>query len=163
MAQEIERKFLVDKVPKNLVVHPYILIDQGYLDLPENHITSQELRIRKSIFKDGRDEFFLAIKSEGGLSRDEAQIEIPYEAYIALFSLTEGRRVAKTRYLIPYAHKEIELDVYVGHLEGLVVAEVEFDGVEDSRAFVPPAWFGKEVTEDKSYKNKNLAVKKPKE
>ena len=52
----------------------------------------------------------------------------------------------------------VELDVYQGSLAGLVVVEIEFETAEESQRFSPPAWFGKEVTEDRYYKNSNLAL-----
>jgi CYTH domain-containing protein len=48
--------------------------------------------------------------------------------------------------------------VYSGALTGLMVAEVEFPSEEAARAFVPPAWFGREVTNDSRYKNRRLAT-----
>ena len=71
--------------------------------------------------------------------------------------------LAKTRYFIPYNERTIELDIYGGRLFGHAVAEVEFRseiaGVAEEEAmnFAPPAWFGKEVTEDRRYRNKALA------
>ena len=53
---------------------------------------------------------------------------------------------------------QVELDVYRGLLEGLVVAEVEFESAEENRRFSPPTWFGDEVTNDKHYKNSSLAL-----
>jgi adenylate cyclase len=38
------------------------------------------------------------------------------------------------------------------------VAEVEFPSDEEAAQFVPPPWFGLEVTEDEHYKNVNLAL-----
>jgi adenylate cyclase len=67
-------------------------------------------------------------------------------------------RVEKTRYEIPYGAHLIELDVYSGALEGLVVAEVEFGSEEESARFDPPDWFGSEVTDDVRYSNRSLAV-----
>jgi CYTH domain-containing protein len=52
----------------------------------------------------------------------------------------------------------IELDVYTGALDGLVLAEVEFSSEAASAAYEPPAWFGPEVTEDLRYANRALAV-----
>ena len=52
----------------------------------------------------------------------------------------------------------IELDLFEGSLEGLIIAEVEFPTVKASRSFAPPAWFGREVTRDARYKNRNLAL-----
>ena len=49
-----------------------------------------------------------------------------------------------------------ELDAYK-NIEGMTyTVEVEFTSVEDSNDFEIPDWFGLEITEDMSYKNKNL-------
>jgi adenylate cyclase len=52
----------------------------------------------------------------------------------------------------------IELDVYHGQLEGLITAEIEFASAEAAAAFRPPAWLGREITDDPGYKNKRLAT-----
>lgn len=72
---------------------------------------------------------------------------------------TEGRRIEKIRYQIDEGDQKIELNVFRGNLEGLVLAEVEFPSREKSEEFEPPDWFGEEVTEDIRYKNQNLAQK----
>jgi adenylate cyclase len=62
----------------------------------------------------------------------EEEMEIDAERFTRLWPLTEGRRLEKTRYLIPGSGDlTIELDVYSGGLRGLMVAEVEF-GSEDA-------------------------------
>jgi len=38
-----------------------------------------------------------------------------------------------------------------------MTTEVEFSSVAQAEAFVPPAWFGKEITEDIRYKNTHLS------
>lgn len=53
--------------------------------------------------------------------------------------------------------------MYEGELAGLVVAEVEFLSEEESEKFIAPDWFGADVTDDKKYKNKNLATNKTEE
>lgn len=63
----------------------------------------------------------------------------------------------KTRYQFEENGTRIFVDVYSGNLEGLVVAEVEFASVAEAEAFVPPSWFGQDITSDKRYKNANLA------
>ena len=52
----------------------------------------------------------------------------------------------------------IELDVFGGTLDGLVIAEVEFDSTSAMDAFAPPAWFDREVTDDGAYTNASLAL-----
>ena len=43
-------------------------------------------------------------------------------------------------------------------LAGLVVAEVEFDDEQAAREFMPPAWFGREVTGEPGWANRSLGV-----
>ena len=71
---------------------------------------------------------------------------------------TAGRRLEKTRYVIPGSGElTIELDVYSGGLSGLIVAEVEFASEDAADAFQPSEWFGSEVTDDGRFKNQQLA------
>lgn len=150
MSQEIERKFLVNELPADLENYPHNEIMQGYLIVTDNDI---EVRLRKK-----SDKYFETVKAGSGLVRKESEKEIPKEAFWDHWPHTEGKRVEKIRYEILYNGKLIELDIYSGGLQGLAVAEVEFDSEEDSVSFEPPSWFGEEVTHDERYKNKNLAL-----
>jgi CYTH domain-containing protein len=147
-ATEIERKFLVTKIPKNL--EKGVAIAQGYLYIGTD---GSETRIRRK-----GEKYFVTKKSGGDLQRQEDESEISEREFSVLWPSTNGRTVEKTRYEIPYEGKIIELDIYGGGLLGLVTAEVEFDSVEEGRSFTPPEFLGKEVTTDKSYKNQQLAV-----
>jgi len=147
---EIERKFLVNKIPEDLYKYPSSHITQGYLEAADDET---EVRVRG---KEGR--FFKTVKSGQGLEREEIETEIGIEAYNELWPETIGMRIEKRRYEIPYEGHVIELDMYLGDLAGLVVAEVEFESVEESKLFTPPAWLGREITDDSRYKNRNLAL-----
>lgn len=50
-----------------------------------------------------------------------------------------------------------EIDVFHGRLDGLILIEVEFPDEETALHFIPPTWFGREVTFDKAYHNSNLS------
>ena len=103
--------------------------------------------------------FFQTVKSGAGLARGEIEVELSRKQFSSLWPATRGRRLEKMRYTLNYGHRKIEVDVYKKGLAGLVVAEVEFKSKKESADFSPPAWFGKEVTEDENYKNVNLAGK----
>jgi CYTH domain-containing protein len=148
---EIERKFLVEEIPADLDTHPSAQIDQGYLALTEGGL---EVRIRSYGPRAA-----LTIKSGAGQVRLEEEIDIDERRFLSLWPLTEGKRICKRRYLIPAAEGlQIELDVYADALAGLVTAEVEFDSSAAAAAFSPPAWLGRDVSDDPRYKNKRLAV-----
>jgi adenylate cyclase len=147
---EIERKFLSDRLPDDLDKYPAREIDQGYLAITDD----VEVRLRRY-----GEQTFLTIKSGGDLARVEEEIEIDARRFEVLWPLTDGRRLEKRRSVIPSGDGlTIELDVYHGSLSGLRVAEVEFDSAAAAEAFAPPAWFGREVTDDPRYKNKRLAT-----
>jgi CYTH domain-containing protein len=147
MTLEIERKFLAAAIPFDLSPFPRHEIRQGYLSF------DPELRIRQ---KDDR--YYLTEKSGGGLVREEHETEISEADYRSKEPLVVSRFIEKTRYLIPLPDSlTAELDIYGGFLRGLVAVEVEFDTVEEAKAFTPPAWFGREITEDPRFKNKNLS------
>ena len=145
---EIERKFLVERLPDGLAHYPAHRIEQGYLALDES--SGAEVRVRRH----GED-LVLTVKGAGDLSRVEVELPLSREQFDSLWPLGEGRRVEKTRHELPGG---IELDVYGGALDGLIVAEIEFPSEADSEAFEPPSWLGREVTEDRRYKNRALAV-----
>jgi CYTH domain-containing protein len=145
--QEIERKFLVASKPTGL--GEGTPIRQGYLPLD---IEDVELRVREK-----GEARVLTVKSGHGQSRDEQEAEIGTPAFEALWPLTEGRRIEKTRYEIEHGELTIELDEYGGDLEGLLVAEIEFDSEDEAERFEPPGWLGRELTGDERYSNAALA------
>jgi adenylate cyclase len=147
---ETERKFQVVGVPEGLAQMPYRKIRQGYMVLGAD---GSESRLRDD---DGL--HFLTIKSGGDLSRREWETVITSDQFDTLWPSTEGRRVEKIRYEIPHGDRVVELDVYGGHLEGLVTAEVEFGSEAEAMAFEPPDWLGADITANKAYKNQNLAL-----
>ena len=146
--QEIERKWAVQELP-NISKGKGEQIVQGYLAVTPN---GTEIRLRK---KSGK--FYQTIKTAGALVRGELEIELTEEQYVAMWPATDGRRLEKTRYSIPWQDKTIELDVYAGALEDLIVAEVEFLSIQEAERFIPPTWFGVEVTKDMRFKNRCLA------
>jgi adenylate cyclase len=152
LSSEIERKFFVAKLPEDLQqqYHSYE-IKQGYLLMTPN---GAELRLRQA-----GEKYSLGVKSGGDLERREGELNIDAELFRELWPATDGRRLEKVRYLIPLGEATVELDIYGGKLEGLVLAEVEFSSVEQSAAFVPPDWFGREVTADRRYKARELVAR----
>jgi CYTH domain-containing protein len=148
---EIERKFVIPALPPQLDEYPSSKIEQGYVSIDP---AGTEVRIRRRA-----DETSLTIKAGRGRSRVEEEFEIDPGRFARLWELSGGRRLEKTRYEIPAGGGlTIELDVYAGGLEGLATAEVEFASEDSADRFVPPRWFGREVTDDDAYKNQRLAV-----
>ncbi len=144
---EIERKFLVNTLPENLEHYPHKEIEQGYIN------REPVVRIRRS-----DDNYILTCKGQGLMMREEFELPLSKEAFEHMKPKTDGIFIQKTRYLIPYDEKlTIELDVFHGELAPLVLAEVEFESVEEANAFLPPEWFSEDVTHSAKYHNSNLS------
>jgi len=146
---EIERKFLVRELP-NLDDAKKQEILQGYLAVDGD---GTEVRVRRI-----GERHVQTVKTGAGLRRGEIEIDITPSQFDSLWPATEKRRLEKVRFELNHDRYVIELDLYRGKLAGLQVAEVEFDSEEESAAFTPPAWFGREITEKSVYKNRNLAI-----
>lgn len=144
---EIERKFLVKDLPDNLSSYEQQHISQGYLN------TNPVVRIRRS-----NDDYYLTYKGKGMMVREEYNLPLNEEAFLHLLPKIDGILIDKIRYLIPLDEKHTaELDIFQGSLAPLRIVEVEFETEEDALAFVPPSWFGDDVTQSKKYHNSNLS------
>jgi adenylate cyclase len=148
---EIERKFLLAARPPDLDANPKRAIEQGYLAVGDDGV---EVRVRNRA-----GECTLTVKSGPGLVRVEEEIPIDAARFNSLWPLTAGRRIAKTRFLVPLdGGPTAEVDDYGDPLTGLLTAEIEFPSEAASAAFVPPDWLGREVTGDARYANRSLAL-----
>ncbi|MDE5750383.1 MAG: CYTH domain-containing protein [Duncaniella sp.] len=148
MAKEIERKFLVVSPDYRMMATESIPMRQTYL----SEAPRPTVRIRV-----GGAKAWLTVKGlNHGLERDEWEYEIPVaDADHMAERLVGGWSIDKTRYIVPYGGWRWEVDEFHGHLEGLVVAEVEISS-EDCNPPLPP-FVDEEVTGDVRYYNSSLA------
>jgi CYTH domain-containing protein len=147
--REYENKYLVKTPPADLEKYPNEEILQGYLKIEGN----EELRIRKK----GKRFIRTFKKTYPSGYREEIEEYIDEKTFNELWPQTVGKRVEKKRYCLPYKNLIIELDIFTGANQNLIMAEVEFPDEEVAKIFSPPPWFGLDVTNDENYKNKNLA------
>ena len=145
---EIERKFLLRGVPLTMRFAAREPIRQGYVALDGDTEVRVRITPKRAV---------LTIKAGRGAVRTEEEVVLDKRQADALWELTEGRRVQKTRRRVRVGDAVVEVDEYGGALDGLVVAEVEFADEAASRDFEPPSWFVREVTDDRRYSNRSLA------
>lgn len=146
---EIERKYLIDKIPFSLEGFRCRHIEQGYL------CTEPVVRIRRD-----DDTCYLTYKSKGLMVREEYNLPLTREAYEHLKTKVDGRIISKLRYMIPLGTSlTAELDLFQDDLAPLMLAEVEFDTVEAAEKFIAPEWFGRDVTNSSQYHNSTLSKK----
>ena len=105
---EIERKFLVKRMPQDLDQYPCHQIEQGYL------CTDPVVRIRRQDH-----EYFLTYKSSGLMARQEYNLDLNETAYVHLKEKIDGNLITKKRYCIPLnSFLTVELDVFEGDFFG---------------------------------------------
>lgn len=144
---EIERKFLVvDDSFKNMA-ESHVEISQGYL----NREPERTVRVRRKGEKG-----FLTIKGiTTGIRREEYEYEIPLTDAENMLEMCLPSVVSKTRWHVPYAGHLWEVDEFHGHLQGLILAEVELPS-EDTPIALPP-FVGEDVSADPRYFNSVLS------
>lgn len=151
MPKEIEKKYLVETIDFDLKNFNKKEIIQGYITSINDET---EVRLRKK-----SKDYFLTVKTGSGLTRNETETKILKDQFEKLWDEAKRRKIIKTRYEIPYKSYLIELDIFKENLEGLIIAEIEFENEKEAKDFIPPNWFKKDLTLDERYKNKNLAIK----
>jgi adenylate cyclase len=148
MGIEIERKFLVTNDGWREAAGPGIPIKQGYL------VGGKDASVRVRLQGDTAN---LNIKSATlGVKRQEFEYPIPLaDAEVLLNTLCHRPIIEKVRYLVPYANKQWEIDVFEGDNAGLIVAELELQN--ESEQYEAPPWLGEEVSHDPRYYNTCLS------
>lgn len=149
MAQEIERKFLVEGDYKSCA-YSQSHVMQGYICF----VPGRTVRVR---IRDGKG--YLTIKGEvsaSGMSRYEWEKELPLSEARELMLLCQKGMIDKTRYLVKSGKHIFEVDEFHGENQGLVIAEVELQA--ENEPFEKPSFIGKEVTGDSRYYNSHLML-----
>lgn len=147
---EIERKFLLLNESWRKMVKSSHKITQGYI------CTDPERCVRVRV---AHQTAFITIKGKsapGAIERPEFEFEIPVEQANKMLTIfCGGQLIEKIRHLISFAGKNWEIDEFSGRHAGLFIAEIELNDPQEK--IIMPSWAGKEVTNDHSYANSNLA------
>ncbi|MCH2175910.1 MAG: CYTH domain-containing protein [Lentisphaeria bacterium] len=150
MSLEVEKKYRISNLPDEIYKVAGIEIRQGYLNPGK---MGNEVRIRSK-----GSNYYLTVKGQGDIVREEVELEISKEHFNELWPMTEGARIEKIRYPIPWGDLTFEVDLFKGKLKGLQVVEVEFTDQLQASSFHQPDFFGEDLTTDERYKNANLAL-----
>ena len=146
MGIEIERKFLVTRLPEDLA--PGVNICQGYLLNTPDRVVRVRIQGETGL---------LTIKGRTRTAsvRPEFEYDIPLaDARQMLDLFCETPVIEKCRHTLYYKGIKWVIDRFFGANQGLVVAEAELSSRD--QVFARPPWAGKEVTEDTRYFNASL-------
>ena len=153
---EIEKKYKVIQLPKDLEKYKKIEIEQSYL----NHGSKPTLRLRKY----NEDTYVLSYKSRKKGYKDELsicdEVELPLskKAYEHLRTKVDGRTIHKTRYIVPLDNElKVELDIFKDFFNDVCFAEIEYESEKQANTYKVPDWLGEDISNQKRVKNGYMA------
>jgi CYTH domain-containing protein len=146
---ERERRYLLSELP------PGLKLSDPHTQITDNYVTGTRLRLRK--VRDPRtNEWTLKLtQKHAPASPDFSRTLItniylsPYEYEV--LSVFEGNELRKNRY--PYEHegRKYCVDVFLGPLRGLLLAETDFNDDAEMDAFPAPPFAHLDVTRDELF------------
>ena len=160
MNQEIERKFAIKYIPRDLQIEKIINIKQN--TIYRDNLTL--VRLRKTNVKDlknkteEKNKYIYTVKTKGDIDEKigkigriyEIENEITEEQYNKIIPNKKYNTINKTRLVVKLGDVlKAEIDIYYDYLEGLLTLEVEFPNSEEANKFKIPDWFGEELGYDK--------------
>lgn len=156
MAIEIERKFLLAGADWRRAVELSQPMSQGYVvgaAALRAGLARASVRVRVA----GERAWLNLKAAEPGIARAEFDLPMPLaDARQALATLCDGV-IEKIRHHVRVAGMLFEIDEFLGANQGLIVAEIELERVDQP---VPPApWLGREVSGLARYYNVNLIAR----
>ena len=126
MGIEIEKKYLVKEIPKDIDKYPYHVIEQGYLNV------SPAIRVRRE-----DDRYYMTYKAaqpetEGDIGKAEYNLSLDEGSYAHMVSKADGVIIRKKRYMIPLNEDAYD-KAYLNRFEGETKERVEQGLIEEYR------------------------------
>jgi CYTH domain-containing protein len=146
---ERERRFLLRELP------PELKLTDHHSQIFDNYLTGTRLRLRKMRVPARREWTW---KLTQKFAPDPADLSRTFITNIYLsqyeyemLSVFEGNELRKNRYPYEHAGRKFSIDVFLGALYGLILAETEFETDEEMEAFALPSFALLEVTNDETF------------
>jgi CYTH domain-containing protein len=149
-----QRRFLLRELP------PGLAVTAPHAQITDNYITGTRLRLRKSRWVQTNEWTLKLTQKHTPAPPDFSRTLITSifldEYEYDVLSVFEGNELRKNRY--PYEHegRAYSVDVFLGELRGLILAETDFDDDEVMDAFAPPSFAFMDVTKDEMFTGGSL-------
>ncbi len=146
---ERERRYLVERLPADASVTRVRRIADRYLDLTTLRLRQQSEERCPAVFKLTQK---IPARAPGAQQGFLTTMYLTEAEYAVLANLP-AHTLSKTRYSVP----PFGIDVFEGALEGLVLAEAEFDSAAAADALAIPPFLSREVSDDDRFTGGRLA------
>ncbi len=151
---ERERRFLLRELP------PEFKLSDPHTQIFDNYITGTRLRLRKVRVPTKREWTFKLTQKfapdPSDLSRTLITNLYLTQYEYEVLAVFEANEIRKNRYPYEHANRAYSIDVFLGALHGLILAETDFQTDEESRAFPLPSFAAFDVTNDEIFSGGKL-------
>ncbi len=156
---ERERRFFLREIP------PGLNLTDEHAQITDNYITGTRLRLRRRRWV-ATNEWTLKLTQKHARENSGQPPDFSRTLITSIFlneqeyetlSVFEGNELRKNRY--PFAHENYiySVDVFLGQLRGLILAEIEFDTDEAMEVFMMATFAAAEVTHNPVFTGASLA------
>jgi len=146
---ERERRFLLHALP------PGLELTDEHAQITDNYITGTRLRLRKSRWP-ATNEWTLKLTQKHAPAPPDFSRTLITSIYLneyeyEVLSVFEANELRKNRYPFEHEGRRYSVDVFLGPLRGLILAETDFDTDEEMDAFRPPPFAAADVTREELF------------
>ncbi len=151
---ERERRYLLQDLPEGLTrVSPHVQIT-------DNYITGTRLRLRK-IRDPLTNKWTVKFTQKFAVNSRDLSRTLITNSYLnaqeaEILSVFEANEIRKNRYPFEYEGRKFAIDMFLGDLFGLVLAEVSFDTDEELEGFPKPQFALVDVTNNELFSGGKL-------
>ena len=151
---ERERRFLLRELPEGLTRAG------EHVQIWDNYITKTRLRLRKIRVPQTK-EYTWKLTQKFTPAPPDFSRTIITNIYLTeyeyeVLSVFEGNEIRKNRYPFEYEGRTYGIDVFLGTLWGLILAETSFETDEEMDSFIVPPFAALDVTNDEMFTGAKL-------
>jgi CYTH domain-containing protein len=151
---ERERRFLLTELPEGFDLRA------DHAQITDNYITGTRLRLRKSRWV-STGEWTLKLTQKHAPAPPDFSRTLITSIYLneyeyEVLSVFEGNELRKNRYPFEHEGRKYSVDVFLGPLRGIILAETDFDTDEEMEAFAPPSFVFLDVTREEMFTGARL-------
>jgi CYTH domain-containing protein len=153
---ERERRYLLKDLPAGLTRA------SPHLQITDNYITGTRLRLRK-VREPQSNKWTVKFTQKYAPNPADLSRCIITNTYLTaaeseVLAVFEANEIRKNRYPFEFAGRKFSIDLFLGDLFGLVLAETSFANDEELDSFPQPPFAVEDVTNDNLFSGGNLSV-----
>ena len=146
---ERERRYLLQDLPEGLTRADH------HLQITDNYITGTRLRIRK-VRDPKTNKWIVKFTQKFAPNPEDLSRTIITNTYLnaieaETLAVFEANEIRKNRYRFEFEGRQFSIDMFLGDLFGLVLAEVSFETDEDLDSFPKPPFALADVTNNEIF------------